>query len=76
MITIAKMIRGDKNLSKDDSFVQEEMAKVMEFETEIANVSIGDLRVWRNLSATWLGAGERLRSGFGVRDIFSPKQVW
>lgn len=39
MITIAKMIREDKNMSKDDSFVQEEMAKVMELETEIANVS-------------------------------------
>lgn len=38
MITVAKMIREDKNVSKDDSFVQEEMAKVMELETEIANV--------------------------------------
>uniref|UniRef100_A0A7M4F2G7 Membrane metalloendopeptidase like 1 n=1 Tax=Crocodylus porosus TaxID=8502 RepID=A0A7M4F2G7_CROPO len=39
MITIAKMIRDDKNMSKDDSFVQEEMVKVMEFETEIANAT-------------------------------------
>uniref|UniRef100_A0A663DZJ6 Membrane metalloendopeptidase like 1 n=1 Tax=Aquila chrysaetos chrysaetos TaxID=223781 RepID=A0A663DZJ6_AQUCH len=39
MITIAKMIREDKNVSKDDSFVQEEMARVMEFETEIANAT-------------------------------------
>uniref|UniRef100_A0A8B9FVC3 Membrane metalloendopeptidase like 1 n=1 Tax=Amazona collaria TaxID=241587 RepID=A0A8B9FVC3_9PSIT len=39
MITIAKMIREDKNMSKDDSFVQEEMAKVMELETEIANAT-------------------------------------
>uniref|UniRef100_A0A8C6Z4Z0 Membrane metalloendopeptidase like 1 n=1 Tax=Nothoprocta perdicaria TaxID=30464 RepID=A0A8C6Z4Z0_NOTPE len=39
MITIAKMIREDKNMSKDDSFVQEEMAKVMQFETEIANAT-------------------------------------
>lgn len=39
MITIAKMIREDKNVSRNDSFVQEEMAKVMELETEIANVS-------------------------------------
>uniref|UniRef100_A0A8C3U7D2 Membrane metalloendopeptidase like 1 n=1 Tax=Catharus ustulatus TaxID=91951 RepID=A0A8C3U7D2_CATUS len=39
MITIAKMIRQDKNVSRDDSFVQEEMAKVMEFETEIANAT-------------------------------------
>lgn len=39
MITIAKMIREDKNMSKEDSFVQEEMTKVMELETEIANVS-------------------------------------
>ncbi|XP_014799382.1 PREDICTED: membrane metallo-endopeptidase-like 1 [Calidris pugnax] len=39
MITIAKMIREDKNMSKEDSFVQEEMAKVMELETEIANAT-------------------------------------
>ncbi|XP_065506002.1 membrane metallo-endopeptidase-like 1 isoform X3 [Caloenas nicobarica] len=39
MISIAKMIREDKNMSKDDSFVQEEMAKVMELETEIANAT-------------------------------------
>lgn len=39
MITIAKMIREDMNISKDDLFVQEEMAKVMELETDIANVS-------------------------------------
>ncbi|NXD10952.1 MMEL1 protein, partial [Nothocercus nigrocapillus] len=39
MITIAKMIREDKNMSKDDSFVQEEMAKVMQLETEIANAT-------------------------------------
>jgi len=45
MITIAKMIREDKNTSKDDSFVEEEMAKVMELETEIANVSQELLRM-------------------------------
>uniref|UniRef100_A0A8C5J816 Membrane metalloendopeptidase like 1 n=1 Tax=Junco hyemalis TaxID=40217 RepID=A0A8C5J816_JUNHY len=39
MITIAKMIREDKNVSRNDSFVQEEMAKVMELETEIANAT-------------------------------------
>uniref|UniRef100_A0A8C3MYD0 Membrane metalloendopeptidase like 1 n=1 Tax=Geospiza parvula TaxID=87175 RepID=A0A8C3MYD0_GEOPR len=39
MITLAKMIREDKNVSRDDSFVQEEMAKVMELETEIANAT-------------------------------------
>uniref|UniRef100_A0A674KFH4 Membrane metalloendopeptidase like 1 n=1 Tax=Terrapene triunguis TaxID=2587831 RepID=A0A674KFH4_9SAUR len=39
MITIAKMIREDKNLAKDDNFVQEEMAKVMKLETEIANAT-------------------------------------
>uniref|UniRef100_A0A8C4YEQ3 Membrane metalloendopeptidase like 1 n=1 Tax=Gopherus evgoodei TaxID=1825980 RepID=A0A8C4YEQ3_9SAUR len=37
MITIAKMIREDKNMAKDDTFVQQEMAKVMKLETEIAN---------------------------------------
>ncbi|NWH73284.1 MMEL1 protein, partial [Piaya cayana] len=39
MITIARMIREDRNVSKDDSFVQEEMEKVMELETEIANAT-------------------------------------
>uniref|UniRef100_A0A8C0QL62 Membrane metalloendopeptidase like 1 n=1 Tax=Chelonoidis abingdonii TaxID=106734 RepID=A0A8C0QL62_CHEAB len=39
MITIAKMIREDKNMAKDDNFVQEEMAKVMKLETEIANAT-------------------------------------
>uniref|UniRef100_A0A4W3GW90 Membrane metalloendopeptidase like 1 n=1 Tax=Callorhinchus milii TaxID=7868 RepID=A0A4W3GW90_CALMI len=38
MILIAKMIREDRNLTKNDIFVQEEMAKVLEFEIEIANV--------------------------------------
>lgn len=39
MVTIAKMIRQDMNLSRDDTFVLEEMKKVMDFETDIANVS-------------------------------------
>uniref|UniRef100_A0A452INC5 Uncharacterized protein n=1 Tax=Gopherus agassizii TaxID=38772 RepID=A0A452INC5_9SAUR len=39
MITIAKMIREDKNMAKDDTFVQQEMAKVMKLETEIANAT-------------------------------------
>ncbi|XP_053942086.1 membrane metallo-endopeptidase-like 1 isoform X3 [Cuculus canorus] len=39
MITIARMIREDRNVSKNDSFVQEEMEKVMELETEIANAT-------------------------------------
>uniref|UniRef100_A0A6J0V3H8 Membrane metallo-endopeptidase-like 1 n=1 Tax=Pogona vitticeps TaxID=103695 RepID=A0A6J0V3H8_9SAUR len=39
MVTIAKMIRQDMNLSRDDSFVLEEMRKVMEFETDIANAT-------------------------------------
>uniref|UniRef100_A0A670IJN6 Membrane metalloendopeptidase like 1 n=1 Tax=Podarcis muralis TaxID=64176 RepID=A0A670IJN6_PODMU len=39
MVLIAKMIREDMNMSKDDNFVQEEMRKVMEFETDVANVS-------------------------------------
>ncbi|XP_030041946.1 membrane metallo-endopeptidase-like 1 isoform X1 [Microcaecilia unicolor] len=40
MITIVKMIREDKNLTKDDYFVQEEMARVMELETEIAKATV------------------------------------
>nr|XP_056721305.1 membrane metallo-endopeptidase-like 1 [Euleptes europaea] len=39
MITIAKMIREDLNVSKDNEFVEEEMRTVMEFETDIANAT-------------------------------------
>lgn len=40
MITIAKMIRDDLNISKDNAFVEEEMRAVMEFETDIANATV------------------------------------
>ncbi|XP_073172729.1 membrane metallo-endopeptidase-like 1 isoform X1 [Lepidochelys kempii] len=40
MITIAKMIREDKNMAKDNNFVQKEMAKVMKLETEIAHATV------------------------------------
>ncbi|KAM4704262.1 membrane metallo-endopeptidase-like 1 [Rhinophrynus dorsalis] len=39
MITIAKMVRDDMNVAKDDSFVREEMTKVMDLETEIAKAT-------------------------------------
>ncbi|XP_053546318.1 membrane metallo-endopeptidase-like 1 [Bombina bombina] len=39
MITIAKMVREDRNLTKDDNFVQEEMTKVMDLETDIAKAT-------------------------------------
>ncbi|XP_078497054.1 membrane metallo-endopeptidase-like 1 isoform X1 [Lissotriton helveticus] len=39
MITIAKMLREDLNLTKDDNFVQEEMTRIMELETFIANAT-------------------------------------
>uniref|UniRef100_A0A8C8SL26 Membrane metalloendopeptidase like 1 n=1 Tax=Pelusios castaneus TaxID=367368 RepID=A0A8C8SL26_9SAUR len=39
MITVAKMIREDKKMTKNDHFVQEEMATVMKLETEIANAT-------------------------------------
>ncbi|XP_060708153.1 membrane metallo-endopeptidase-like 1 [Hemiscyllium ocellatum] len=39
MITIAKMIREDRNVTKNDTFVEEEMTKVLEFETELANAT-------------------------------------
>ncbi|KAM8927932.1 membrane metallo-endopeptidase-like 1 isoform 2-T2 [Pelodytes ibericus] len=39
MITIAKMVREDKNLTKDDNFVQEEMTRVMDLETDIAKAT-------------------------------------
>ncbi|XP_060115115.1 membrane metallo-endopeptidase-like 1 isoform X2 [Heteronotia binoei] len=40
MITIAKMIREDLNVSKDNALVEEEMRAVMEFETDIANATV------------------------------------
>ncbi|XP_066493606.1 membrane metallo-endopeptidase-like 1 isoform X1 [Tiliqua scincoides] len=39
MINVAKMIREDMNVSQDDHLVREEMRKVMEFETDIANAT-------------------------------------
>lgn len=44
MIGVAKMIREDRNMTKNDSFVEDEMMKVLELEIEMANVSI-----WLNL---------------------------
>ncbi|XP_077168912.1 membrane metallo-endopeptidase-like 1 isoform X2 [Paroedura picta] len=40
MITIAKMIRGDLNVSVDNAFVEEELRAVMAFETDIANATV------------------------------------
>ncbi|XP_078094880.1 membrane metallo-endopeptidase-like 1 isoform X1 [Mustelus asterias] len=39
MILIAKMIREDRNVTKNDTFVEEEMTKVLEFEIEMANAT-------------------------------------
>ncbi|XP_067873227.1 membrane metallo-endopeptidase-like 1 isoform X3 [Heterodontus francisci] len=39
MIIIAKMIREDRNLTKNDTFVEEEMTKVLELEIEMANAT-------------------------------------
>lgn len=60
MITIAKMIREDKNVSKDDLFVQEEMTKVMELETEIANVSTEI----KKFSGVWVGVRQKCLTVF------------
>lgn len=38
MITIARMVRDDKNMTKDDAFVQEEMSRVMDLESDVAKV--------------------------------------
>ncbi|KAL8198491.1 UNVERIFIED_CONTAM: Membrane metallo-endopeptidase-like 1, partial [Gekko kuhli] len=40
MITVARMIREDLNVSKDNAFVEGEMRAVMEFETDIANATV------------------------------------
>lgn len=39
MVSIAKIIRDDRNLTQDDDRVWEEMTQVLELETDIANVS-------------------------------------
>ncbi|XP_048417514.1 membrane metallo-endopeptidase-like 1 isoform X2 [Stegostoma tigrinum] len=40
MIIIAKMIREDRNVTKNDTFVKEEMTKVLEFEIDLANATV------------------------------------
>ena len=39
MVSIAKIVREDRNLTQDDDGVWEEMMQVLELETDIANVS-------------------------------------
>ena len=39
MVSIAKIVREDRNLTQDDDTVWEEMMQVLELETDIANVS-------------------------------------
>ncbi|XP_072888238.1 membrane metallo-endopeptidase-like 1 isoform X1 [Hemitrygon akajei] len=39
MISIAKLIRDDRNITKNDSFVEEEMMTVLELECEMANAT-------------------------------------
>lgn len=38
MITIARMVRDDKNMTRDDAYVQEEMSRVMDLESDVAKV--------------------------------------
>lgn len=46
MVSIAKIIRDDRNLTQDDDRVWEEMMQVLELETDIANVSASHNRKW------------------------------
>lgn len=39
MVSMAKIVREDRNLTQDDEHVWEEMMQVMELERDIANVS-------------------------------------
>lgn len=41
MISVATMLRKDLNLPKDTDMVKEEMAKVLQLETHLANVRQG-----------------------------------
>lgn len=46
MVSIAKIVRDDRNLTQDDDHVWEEMMQVLELETDIANVSSKENRKW------------------------------
>lgn len=46
MVSIAKIIRDDRNLTQDDDRAWEEMMQVLELETDIANVSASHNRKW------------------------------
>lgn len=46
MVSIAKIVRDDRNLTQDDDHVWEEMMQVLELETDIANVSLKENRKW------------------------------
>lgn len=48
MVSIAKIIRDDRNLTQDDDHVWEEMMQVLELETDIANVSANHNRKWND----------------------------
>lgn len=38
MVSVATMLRADMSLPEDSSLVQEDMAQVLELETQLANV--------------------------------------
>lgn len=44
MVSMAKIVREDRNLTQDDERVWEDMIQVMELERDIANVS--DICIW------------------------------
>lgn len=44
MVSMAKIVREDRNLTQDDERVWEDMIQVMELERDIANVS--DICFW------------------------------
>lgn len=44
MVSMAKIVREDRNLTQDDEHVWEDMMQVMELERDIANVS--DICIW------------------------------
>lgn len=50
MVSIAKIIRDDRNLTQDDDRVWEEMMQVLELETDIANVSASHNRKWNGVT--------------------------
>lgn len=51
MVSMAKIVREDRNLTQDEELVWEDMMQVMELERDIANVSVWKFQKENNTKA-------------------------